>query len=130
MRFSSRAQKAEGGVVRLGKKWTVGKHKNAGDERRSGNWERPTWRDVERSLRRRMRIYPGMLLRDRAPAADGEDECDMGKLDIRLPAGGRGAADSHDPEINREGRKAIVSIYGRDLKEGELDLDEQEAISR
>ena len=116
--------------MRLGKKWKVGQLTTAGDEHRSSYWDRTTWRDVERSLRRRMRIYPSTLLRDRPLAAEGEDNCDLAQLDIRLPAGGRGAAGWRNPEINREGRKAIVSIYGRDVKHSDLDLDEQEAICR
>ena len=116
--------------MRLGKKWKAGQLKTAGDEHASSYCERTTWRDVERSLRRRMRIYPSTLLRDRPLANDGEDDRDLGQLDIRLPAGGRGAAGWRNPEINREGRKAIVSSYGCDVKDGDLDLDEQEAITR
>jgi hypothetical protein len=116
--------------MRLGKKWKAEQLKTAGDEHTSSCWGRTTWRDVERSLRRRMRIYPSTLLHDRPRAAEGESECDLGQLDIRLPAGGRGAAGWRNPEINREGRKVIVSIYGRDVNDGDLDLDEQEAITR
>jgi len=114
--------------MRLGNKWKIGRHKSAGHESRREDRERTTWRDVERILRRRMRIFPGRL-RNRALAGE-EDDRDLVQLDLRLPTGGRAAADRHDPEVQRESRKAIVSIDGRDLDEGDLDLDEQEAITR
>jgi hypothetical protein len=115
--------------MRLGKKWKLGQHKGAGHERRRGDREQTTWWDVERILRRRMRIFPGRP-RNRALAAEGEDDRDLAQLDLRLPTGGRSAADCRDPEVKRESPKAIVSIDGRDLEEGDLDLDEQEAITR
>jgi hypothetical protein len=116
--------------MRLGSKWRIGQHKSAGYESRRGNRERTTWWDVERILRRRMRIFPGRL-RDRALAAEEEeDDRDLGHLDLRLPTGGRAAADWGDPEVKRESGKEIISIDGRDLDEGELDLDEPEAITR
>jgi hypothetical protein len=114
--------------MRLGNKWKIGRHKSAGHESRREDRERTTWRDVERILRRRMRIFPGRL-RNRALAGE-EDDRDLAKLDLRLPTGGRAAADRHDPEVQRESQKTIVSIDGRDLDEGDLDLDEQEAITR
>jgi len=114
--------------MRLGNKWRIGQHKSAGHESRRGDRERTAWRDVERILRRRMRIFPGRL-RDRELAAE-EDDRDLGQLDLRLPTGGRAAAEWRNPEVNRESRKAIVSIHVRDEDEGELDLDEQEAITR
>jgi hypothetical protein len=114
--------------MRLGNKWKFGQHKSAGHESRRGDRERTTWRDVERSLRRRMRIFPSRL-RNRALAAE-QDDRDLAQLDLRLPTGGRAAADRRDPEAKRESGKAIVSIDGRNLDEGELDLDEQEAITR
>ena len=112
--------------MRLGK-WKIGQHKSAGHERRRGDRQRTTWWDVERILRRRMRIFPGRM-RDRALAAEEVDR-DLDQLDIRLPTGGRAAA-ARDPEIKHQDRKAIVSIDGRDLDDGELDVDEQEAITR
>lgn len=108
----------------LRNKWKIGEHKSAGYEYRRGDRELTTWCDVERSLRRRMRIYPSTL-RDRALAAE-----DLGQLDIRLPTGGRAAAEGRNPEVKRESRRAIVSIDGRDLGDDELDLDEPEAIIR
>ena len=114
--------------MRLGNKWKIGRHKSAGHESRREDRERSTWRDVERILRRRMRIFPGRL-RNRALAGEDDDR-DLARLDLRLPTGGRAGADRHDPEVQHKSRKAIVSIDGRDLDEGDLDLDEQEAITR
>ena len=115
--------------MRLGNKWKIGRHKSPGHESRREDRERTTWRDVERILRRRMRIFPARL-RNRVLAGDEEDDRDLAQLDLRLPTGGRAPADRHDPEVQREGRKTIVSIDGRDLDEGDLDLDEQETITR
>ena len=114
--------------MRLGNKWKIGRHKSAGHESRREDRERTTWRDVERILRRRMRIFPGRL-RNRALTGE-EDDRALAQLDLRLPTGGRAAAERFDPEVKGEGRKTIVSIDGRDLDEGDLDLDEQEAITR
>jgi hypothetical protein len=66
------------------------------------------WADAERRIRRSMRIYPQKLRTIFGHRT--ELERDIDDSDLRLPTGGRaGSADSED-------RKAIISIYGKDVE--------------
>jgi hypothetical protein len=76
------------------------------------NRARKEWADAERRLRRKMRIY-----RDESVSIHVaiEDQTSLSG-DLRLPVGGRGAEGLRDPEAGAA-REAIVSIYGRDVKD-------------
>ena len=95
--------------------------------------EPTAWADVERTLRRRMRVYPNTVS-DRDLLADAEEGRDFGQLDLALPAAGRGALEwpgehtSHRPEFGNERRKRIISIHGQDVADEEefILCDEQE----
>lgn len=82
--------------------------------RRLWSQERVDWADVERMLRRRMRVYPNTMT-----------ERDLAQLNVPLPAAGRGALDSEtdngcqNPDMQDEQRRPIVSIHGRDITEDE-----------
>lgn len=95
--------------------------------------QEPTeWADVERSLRRRMRVYPNTMS-DRDLVADAEEGRDFGQLDLALPAAGRGASEwpgehtAQHPDVIDERRKRIISIHAKDVADEELILDDEPA---
>ena len=81
---------------------------------------RKEWADAERRIRKKMRIYPDDFVFSDAP---GKDDQELANADLRLPVGGRAAEELRDPEHDVP-RKAIVSIYGRDVTYYDVDDDE------
>ena len=77
------------------------------------------WADAERRLRQKMRIYPEKLVCSDSAEKEEEPAETSGQ---RLPVGGRAAEQLCDPETPA-GRKAIVSIHGRDV-DNEAEDDE------
>ena len=69
------------------------------------------WADAERRIRRKMRIYPERCSHSAQVDADGVQAAMSA---MRLPVGGRAAEQLSDPE-SPPIRRAIISIYGRDL---------------
>jgi hypothetical protein len=70
--------------------------------RRGMGKAREQWSDMERRIRQRMRVYP-QKLNDVKPSLSDFDELDL----------------ANERTVEPE-RKPIVSIHGRDVKEGEL----------
>jgi hypothetical protein len=77
------------------------------------------WADIERRIRRKMRIYPERCSQSAQVEADGVQAAMSA---IRLPVGGRAAEQLTDPECPPV-RRAIISIHGRDLV---LECDEED----
>jgi hypothetical protein len=76
---------------------------------------REKWMDVERRIRRRMRIFPQKLRG--VITARARQERAIDESDVRLPPGG--SESSPDPETDQGQRKPIVSVHGRDIEETE-----------
>src|SRR5262249_23116909 len=70
---------------------------------------REEWADAERRIRQKMRIYP-----NKAAASGASEKHDQSV--VPPPCGGHAGEQLRDPEVPAA-RKAIISVYGRDLNE-------------
>ena len=100
--------------MRLREKLKGVEQKGISSMRRGLGRARSEWADVERRIRRHMRIYP-IKMRESMKVSK-EDECDMERMDLRLPTGGRTAA-----KISGAQCQPVVPIHRQDEDESEIE---------
>lgn len=112
--------------MRLGKNWKTVRQKSVGYARRLWDRRGMAWPDVERSLRRRMRIFPGTP-RDRVSTTEDSKDLDgdADQLDLRPPDAGRAASGWRDPELKVNRPKPIISIHGDDVDDEDLESSDE-----